>query len=119
MKTIKNTQRKFILICILAFLSLMIGPIWANGTTLELIILTDKSDSYTYYAELSDRELRNLQNNTVNEIQLYLIEARKECAREMGYPEEVYGKDNYKMVVVTKYSMVVRDRSNGRVILSR
>lgn len=107
------------MICILAFLSLLVPPIWAHNTTLELIIVTDKSDTYTYYTELSDRELRNLQNNLVNEIQSFLIEARKECAREMGYSEEVYGKNNYKMVIVTKYSVVVRDRSNGRVILSR
>ncbi|MDD2623205.1 MAG: hypothetical protein BWY02_01233 [bacterium ADurb.Bin157] len=86
---------------------------------LELIITTDKGDGYTYYAELSDRDFRKLKNDLMNEIKPYLIDARKECAREMGYREEIYGEENYKMVIITKYSIVIRDQSNGRTILSR
>ncbi|MDD3000476.1 MAG: hypothetical protein PHF29_01840 [Candidatus Riflebacteria bacterium] len=97
------------------------GQVYAiNGEkVLELIITTDKGDGYTYYAELSDRDFRKLKNDLINEIKPYLVEARKECAREMGYREEIYGEENYKMVIIAKYSIVIRDQSNGRTILSR
>ncbi len=119
MKIINQKHFGIALMFFICLFSLISNVAFAYNTTLELIINTDKGDTYTYYTELSDRQLRNLQNNLMNEIRPFLIEAQKECAREMGYHEDIYGKDNYKMVIVTKYSIVIRDRSNGRVILSR
>lgn len=118
---IKINNRLYIFVIIL---TLYLGfastpPVFASETILELTITTDKGDGYTYYAELSDREFRKLKNDLINEIKPHLIEARKECAREMGYREEIYGEENYKMVIIAKYSLAIRNRSNGRVLLSK
>jgi hypothetical protein len=86
---------------------------------MELTIITDKQEEFVYLAEIDDRQLRDLRNNTNFEIKPYLVEARRKCADEIGYRKEIYGEENYKMVVISRYKLIIRDKSSGRVLLSK
>lgn len=86
---------------------------------LELTIITDKEEEFVLILELNDREFRNLKNDPGYEIKPYLIEARKKYADEIGYRREIYGNENFKMVVISKFSFVVKDKSSGRILLQR
>lgn len=84
---------------------------------LELTIVTDKQDEFDSFSELNERQFRDLRNNPRKEIEAYLVEARKKYADDIGYRKEIYGEENYRMVVIAKYRFVVRDKSSGRVLL--
>ena len=86
---------------------------------LELTIVTDRQESFELYVELNDRELNKLRNNPSIEIKPYLVEARRKYADDIGYRREIYGEENYKMVVITSFSFVVKDKSSGRILLSK
>ena len=86
---------------------------------LELTITTDKQEEFTQYIELDDKELRNLRNDPNNEIKEYLVDARRKYADEIGYRKEIYGAENYKMVVIASYRYIVKEKSSGRVLLSK
>ncbi|MBU1108510.1 MAG: hypothetical protein KKB51_17680 [Candidatus Riflebacteria bacterium] len=86
---------------------------------LELTIVTDRQESFELYVELTDRELTKLRNNPGIEIKPYLIEASRQHAEEIGYRRDIYGEENYKMVVITSYRFIVRDKSSGRILLSK
>ncbi len=86
---------------------------------LELTFFTDKDEEVLHIVELDDREFRNLRNDPGREIQNYLVEARKKHADEIGYRHEIYGDGNFKMVVVAKFQYIVKDKSSGRILLSK
>ena len=86
---------------------------------LELTVTTDKQEEFTQYIELDDKEFRNLRNDPNNEIKEYLVEARRKYADEIGYRKEIYGAENYKMVVIASYRYIVKEKSSGRVLLSK
>ncbi|MDD2998674.1 MAG: hypothetical protein EOM80_18700 [Erysipelotrichia bacterium] len=86
---------------------------------LELTVYTDRSESYVLYVDLDDRELTRLRNDSANEIKLYLVRARREYADEIGYRSEIYGEENYKMVVIKRYIFIVKEKSSGRILLSK
>lgn len=92
---------------------------WNRDFLLEITIITDKDEEIVHVAELTDREYRSLRNDSVREIQHYLTEARRAYADRIGYRREIYGDENYKMVVIAKFSFVVKDKSSGRILLSR
>ncbi len=86
---------------------------------LELTILTDKHEEFVFVAELDSREFRRLESNPTSEIQPWLVQARREYATKIGYRVEIYGTENYKMVVIVKSSFVVREVGTGRVVLKK
>jgi hypothetical protein len=101
------------------FVALVTAQAWNKDFVLELTIVTDKQEEYVQYIELNDKELRNLRNDPGNEIKPYLVEARRKYADEIGYRKEIYGSENYKMVVISSYRFVVKEKSSGRVLLSK
>jgi len=103
-------------ISLLAFVAVQA---WNSDYVLELSIFTDRGDKFDIYVDLAEREFRNLRNDTNNEIQPYLIEARRQYAEDIGYKSVIYGEENYKMIAVKRYSFVVKDKSSGRVLLSK
>jgi len=107
-----------------AVLALTVGLVisasaWSKDFLLELTIVTDKQEEYIFLAELDDRQFRDLRNDTNNEIKDYLFEARRKYADEIGYRKEIYGEENYKMVVITSYKFIVKDKSCGRILLKK
>jgi hypothetical protein len=92
---------------------------WSKDYLLELTIVTDKQEEFVDLIELDDRQFRNLRNDINNEIKSYLVEARKKYADEIGYRKEIYGEENYKMVVIAKYSFIVKEKSSGRILLRK
>lgn len=92
---------------------------WSKDFILELTIITDKQEEYTFLVELDDRQLRDLRNDTNNKIKDYLLEARRKYADEIGYRKEIYGEENYKMVVISSYNFIVKDKSSGRILLKK
>ncbi len=96
-----------------------VAQAWNRDYVLELTLYTDKEDRFDLYADLNDREYRNLRNDSQNEIKPYLVEARRKYAEEVGYRREIYGESNYKMVSITRYSFLIKDKSSGRILLSK
>ncbi len=86
---------------------------------LELRITTDRLEEYPFEIGIDDREYRSITENIHTGIQPFLLEARKAIADRAGYRAEIYGADNYKMVVVRRYSVIIRDLSQGRVVFSK
>lgn len=86
---------------------------------LELTIITDKDEEFVQIIELNDREFSNLRNDTNRGIQSYLVEARRKYADESGYRREIYGAENFKMVVIKSFSFIVKDKSSGRILLKK
>lgn len=100
-------------------LTLVAAQAWNRDYVLELTIYTDKEDRFDLYVDINDREYSNLRNDAQNEIKSYLVEARRQYAEEVGYRREIYGEENYKMVSVTRYSFLIKDKSSGRILLSK
>lgn len=92
---------------------------WSKDYLLELTIITDKQEDFVYLAELDERQFRDLRNDSNNVIKDYLVEARRKYADEIGYRKEIYGDENYKMVVITSYKFLVKDKSSGRILLKK
>lgn len=109
----------FLLAILAVFVALVTAQAWTRDYVLELTIITDKEEEFVQYIELGEKELRNLRNDPGNEIKVYLVEARKKYADEIGYRREIYGAENYKMVVISHYRFVVKEKSSGRVLLSK
>ena len=86
---------------------------------LELRITTDRYEEYPFEIGIDDREYRRITENVHTGIQPFLLEARKAIADRAGYRVEIYGADNYKMVVVRSYVVIIRDLSQGRVVFSK
>ncbi|KAF1082075.1 MAG: hypothetical protein GQF41_1715 [Candidatus Rifleibacterium amylolyticum] len=107
------------LILAISLLALAGAQAWNRDYVLELSIFTDRGDKFDIYVDLTERDFRNLRNDTNNEIQPYLIEARRQYAEDIGYKSVIYGEENYKMVAVKSYSFVIKDKSSGRVLLSK
>jgi hypothetical protein len=102
-----------------SLLALVAAQAWSRDYLLELTIYTDKEDRFDLYVEITDRELRDLKQDSQNEIKPYLIEARRQYAEENGYRRDIYGEENYKMVSITRYSFVIKEKSSGRILLSK
>jgi hypothetical protein len=96
-------------------------PLWAGITThrLSLTILTDKDDEFVLLADLDSRAFSRIENDPTTGIQPFLLQARRDYAEKIGYRRDIYGEENYKMVVIRKYSFVVRDVSRDQVVLKR
>jgi hypothetical protein len=92
---------------------------WNSDYVLELSINTDKGDKFDIYIDLTERQFRDLRNDANNQIQKYLLEARRQYAEDIGYRKDIYGEENYRMVAVTSYEYVVKDKSSGRILLSK
>jgi hypothetical protein len=115
-----NFLRITFLLAILASVPAMVSvEALSNDFILELTIITDKEEEFVQIIELNDREFRNLKNDTNREIQNYLLEARKKYADEIGYRREIYGNENFKMVVIAKFTFVVKDKTSGRILLAK
>ncbi len=115
-----NIIRITLLLAVLvSFAAVVSVQAWNRDFLLEIIIITDKDEEIVHVAELTDREYRNLRNDSGREIQHYLTEARRVYADRIGYRREIYGDENYKMVVIAKFSFVVKDKSSGRILLSK
>ena len=85
---------------------------------LSLTIYTDK-EPYLLEVEIGPRDFRAIESDPTNGIQPFVLQARRECAEHAGYRKEIYGEENFKMVSVRKYSFVIRDLSQGRVVLKK
>lgn len=72
-----------------------------------------------HLVELDDRQFNKLKSDPNNAIKEYLVDARRKYADEIGYRKEIYGEENYKMVVIVKYSFTVKDKSSGRILLKK
>ncbi|MFZ5952189.1 MAG: hypothetical protein ACOYXC_15900 [Candidatus Rifleibacteriota bacterium] len=92
---------------------------WSKDYLLELTITTDKQEEYVFLAELDDRQYRNLRNDSNNEIKNYLVDAQRKYADEIGYRKEIYGDENYKMVVIVRYDFIIKEKSSGRILLKK
>jgi hypothetical protein len=92
---------------------------WSKDYLMELTITTDKQDEFVFLEELDERQFRDLRNNTNFEVKKYLVLARRKYADEIGYRKEIYGKENYKMVVISSYKLIVKDKSTGRILLKK
>lgn len=108
----------------LLVLTLVIGLVisasaWSKDYLLELTVITDKQEEFVFVSELDERQFRNIRNDANNEIKNYLVDARRKYADEIGYRKEIYGEENYKMVVITSYKFVVKDKSSGRILLKK
>ena len=86
---------------------------------LELRIMTDKNEEFVYQCGLDDRSFRKISENVHEGIQPYLLEARKAMAERAGYRVEIYGAENYKMVLIQKYSLVIREIAQSRIVFEK
>lgn len=115
-----NIIKITLLMAVLAsFAAVVSVQAWNRDFLLELTMITDKDEEIVHVVELTDREFRNLRNDTGREIQNYLTEARRAYADRIGYRREIYGDENFKMVVIASHKFVVKDKSSGRILLSR
>lgn len=113
-------RRSVVVLAILAVFALLVAAqAFSKDYVLELTIVTDRQEEFIQYIELNDREFRNLRSDPNGEIKRFLLEARKKYADEIGYRKEIYGAENYKMVVISSYTFVVKEKSSGRVLLSK
>lgn len=92
---------------------------WPKDYLMELTIVTDKQEEFVHVVELTERQVRDLRQDLRSSIKSYLVEARKKYADEIGYRHEIYGDENYKMVVINSYKVIVKDKSTGRIILTK
>lgn len=119
LRNITFYKRTLWLALAVSLLALVTVQAWNRDFVLEMTIFTDKEDRFEFYVDLTDREYRNLQNDSGNEIKKYLEDAKRKYAEEIGYRREIYGEENYKMVAVVRFTYVVKDKSSGRILLSK
>lgn len=100
-------------------LPVFVSQAWNRQYVLELTIITDKQEEFDYMEEINDRQLRDLRFDSRSAITSYLLKARRLYADDIGYRREIYGDENYRMVVVARYRFLVRDKSSGRILLSK
>ena len=86
---------------------------------MTITVTTDKNDELEEIFMLTEREMRALKEDPRNQIKPYLIEIRKKYADEIGYRHEIYGDNNYKMVVIVRYKFDIRDKSSGRILVKK
>lgn len=86
---------------------------------LNLSIITDNSEEFLFESNIDDRQFKKIENNCQGEILPFLIEARKEFANKSGYRKEIYGDENYKMVKIRRYSVVIREISTDRIVFKK
>lgn len=103
---------------------LLLTVLWSASArvvsyTLELRITTDRNEEYPFELGIDDREFRSISENVHSGIQPFLVQARKAIADRAGFRAEIYGPDNYKMVVIRSYTIIIRDLSQGRVVFSK
>jgi len=108
----------FILV-VLAVLISFSADAWPKDYRMTLTVLTDKNDELVHIFMITEREMRKLKEDPRNAIKDYLIEVRKKYANDIGYRHEIYGDNNYKMVVIRKYSFEIRDKSSGRSVFRK
>ena len=118
---LKNWENKLVALIVVVLVAGLVisASAWSKDYLLELTIVTDKQEEYVFLEELDERQFRDLRNDASNEIKDYLITARRKYADEIGYRKEIYGEENYKMVLVTSYSFIVKDKSSGRILLKK
>ena len=92
---------------------------WPKDYLMELTIITDKQEEFVHIEELTERQVRDLRQDLRSSIKSYLVEARKKYADEIGYRHEIYGDENYKMVVIDSYKIIVKDKSTGRIVFRK
>ncbi len=119
-----NTGSKLnllILVFLLAICSSFFSSVfaWSKDYILELTIVTDKQEEFVDVQELTERQMQAIKRDPTSGIKEYLLATRKKYADEIGYRKEIYGEENYKMVVITRYKFIVRDKSTGRVIVRK
>lgn len=121
MVRLKSVRNSFIAVAAFLLVISMVLSVfaWSKDYLLELTIVTDKQEEFVYLVEFDDRQLSKLKNDANNEIKPYLVEARRKYADDIGYRKEIYGEENYKMVNISKYSFIVKDKSSGRILLSK
>jgi hypothetical protein len=110
-----------VLVFALAICSLFSSSVfgWSKDYLLELTIITDKQEEFVDIQELTERQMRAIKQDPNSGIKDYLLAARKKYADEIGYRKEIYGEENYKMVVITRYKFIVRDKSSGRILVKK
>ncbi|MBF0543154.1 MAG: hypothetical protein HQM08_01910 [Candidatus Riflebacteria bacterium] len=117
-----NTMKKGLLFAFLIMLSfVLVTGLQAKLVSyrLSLTIFTDKSEEYLLSAGLDDRECRSITEDPSRGIQPFVEQAMREYAEKIGFRKEIYGDDNYKMVIVDHFSFVIRDISQDRVVFQK
>jgi hypothetical protein len=109
----------FFILSVFLSLALSVAYAWPKDHLMELTIITDKQEEFVHIVELTERQVRDLRQDLRSAIKPYLVEARKKYADEIGYRHEIYGDENYKMVVIDSYKLIVKDKSSGRIVLRK
>ena len=81
--------------------------IWAGG------------DEFPFLVELDERQFSKIENDPSGGIQSYLVQARRAYAEKVGYRKEIYGEENYKMVTIGRYTIIIRDISQDRIVFKK
>ena len=108
-----------LLLVVLAVLVSVSAQAWPKNYRMTLTVLTDKNDELVQIFMITEREVRDLKEDSRNAIKPYLIKARKKYASDIGYRHEIYGDNNYKMVIVSQYTFEIRDKSSGRLVFEK
>jgi hypothetical protein len=113
--------KRALLLSFCIFLILSFFPRIGAGSGAYRMTLTiwTGSDEFTYLTELSERDFSKIENDPSSAIQPHLVAARREYAEKMGYRKEIYGEENYKMVTIGRYTIVVRDISRDRIVFKK
>ncbi len=108
-----------LLLPVLLFSAYLVAVAGSAAYRLELTMLTDRDDEFVFIVELDDRQFSRLKNNPSEEMQPFLVAAKREYAQKAGFRREMYGDENYKMVTIQRYSYVVKESFSGRVVLRK
>jgi|GEM_PF-2260502 len=116
-----RVKRYPVIITLFAFFIVFLAMVSAKiiAYRMTLTVITDKAEEFILEAELDEREFSAIKNDPNQGIQTFLVQARKEYADKIGYRKEIYGEENYKMVVIRKYSFVIRTIGQDYIILKK
>jgi hypothetical protein len=76
----------------------------------------ERNRKFEYEYTLTKKEERRLDSRLDKVLKAYRIKVQKAIAEEQGYAEEVYGKDNYKMIRLKAFQYVIFDERYQKIL---
>lgn len=76
----------------------------------------DSRRDYEYLFTLTKKEVNRLEGRLEKVLKAYKKKSRQEMAKDQGYAEEIYGKDFYEQVNLSKFLYMIYDDRFNRIL---
>jgi hypothetical protein len=85
---------------------------------IKIKVLDERNREHEFLYTLKKKEENRLGARTKKVIKTYKKKVLKELAEKNGYAEEIYGKDNYKLVKINEFQYAIFDVRFKKILYS-